>query len=174
MDELFNQTRGVFVNDSIADNKEVFTKQIAFNVIPHIDIFMDNGATKEEWKMSAETCKILDPSIKVHANCARVPSFIGHAEYINIETSKPIDAKDARNVLKKSDGIIVFDERDDEGYVTQAEAAGEDSVYISRIRKDNSVKNGLSFWCVADNLRKGAALNAVQIAELLIRDYLKK
>lgn len=174
MDELFNQTRGIYVNDSIADNKEVFTKQIAFNVIPHIDIFMDNGATKEEWKMSAETCKILDSSIKVHANCARVPSFIGHAEYINIETSKPIDHKGAREVLKKAAGIIVFDKRDDEGYVTQAEIAGEDSVYISRIRKDDTVKNGLSFWCVADNLRKGAALNAVQIAELLIRDYLKK
>ena len=172
MDELFNQTKGIYANQSPLDSKEVFPKQIAFNVIPHIDVFMDDGATKEEWKMMVETKKILDPRIKVHANCARVPTFIGHAEYINIETERPIDDKEARALLKKAPGITVVDHRLDEGYVTPAEVPGEDAVYISRIRSDATVDNGLSFWCVSDNLRKGAALNAVQIAEVLVRDYL--
>lgn len=174
MDELFNQTRGIYVNDPVSKNQEVFTKQIAFNVIPHIDVFMDDGATKEEWKMKVETAKILDPDIKVHANCARVPAFIGHAEYINIETKKPITDKEATAALKDAEGIIVVDHRANEGYVTQAECAGEDAVYVSRIREDDTTENGLSFWCVSDNLRKGAALNTVQIAEALIKDHLKK
>ena len=133
---------------------------------------MDDGSTKEEWKLVEETHKILDPEIKVHANCARVPTFIGHAEYVNIETERPISDKTARAVLRKAAGILVVDHRANEGYVTPAECAGEDDVFISRIRKDLSVKNGLSFWCVADNLRKGAALNAVQIAEVLVREHL--
>jgi aspartate-semialdehyde dehydrogenase len=172
MDELFTQTRGIYVND--APKRERFTKQIAFNVIPHIDVFLDDGATKEEWKMSVETHKILDPNIKVAATCVRVPVFIGHAEAINIEFANPVDENEARAVLKKAPGIIVVDHRVDEGYVTPVEAAGEDAVYISRVRKDPTVANGLSIWCVSDNLRKGAALNAVQIAEILARDYLKK
>ena len=172
MDELFNQTRGIFTNQPWRDHQENFPKQIAFNTIPHIDVFMDDGATKEEWKMNVETRKILDPKIKVHANCARIPSFIGHAEYINIETDKPIDAESARTLLREADGISVVDFRQDEGYVTPAECAGEDAVFVSRIRDDATVENGLSFWCVSDNLRKGAALNTVQIAEVLCRDYL--
>ena len=172
MDELFNQTKGIYANQAAAQTKSVFTKQIAFNVIPHIDVFLDDGDTKEEWKMVAETRKILDPEIRVHANCARVPTFIGHAEYINIETEKPITDKAARAILAKAPGISVVDHRTDEGYVTPAEIAGEDAVYVSRIRRDFSVENGLSFWCVADNLRKGAALNAVQIAEVLVKEYL--
>lgn len=172
MDELFNQTKGIYVNEPVQDTKENFTKQIAFNVIPHIDVFMDDGATKEEWKMMVETKKILDPKIKVHANCARVPTFIGHAEYVNVETKKPIDEKAARAAFKAAAGVTVIDHRVDEGYVTPAEVAGEDAVYVSRIRSDSTVDNGLSFWCVSDNLRKGAALNAVQIAEVLARDYL--
>ncbi|ABC21997.1 aspartate-semialdehyde dehydrogenase [Rhodospirillum rubrum] len=173
MDELFNQTKGIYVNQPPADFQQKFTKQIAFNVIPHIDIFMDDGATKEEWKMAAETCKILDPAIKVHANCARVPVFVGHAEYVNIETEKPMSEEAARRALKGGEGVIIVDHRANEGYVTPAECSGEDAVYVSRIRKDTTVENGLSFWCVSDNLRKGAALNAVQIAEVLARDYLK-
>jgi len=173
MDELFNQTKGIYANQSANETKSLFTKQIAFNVIPHIDVFMDGGETKEEWKMVVETRKILDPEIKVHANCARVPTFIGHAEYINIECERPFTDKEAREVLSRAPGISVVDRRVDEGYVTPAEAAGEDPVFISRIRKDVSVENGLSFWCVADNLRKGAALNAVQIAEVLAKEYLK-
>ena len=172
MDELFNQTKGIYANQAAVQTKSIFTKQIAFNVIPHIDIFLDDGDTKEEWKMVAETRKILDPAIRVHANCARVPTFIGHGEYINIETEKPITDKAARAILSKAPGITVVDHRADEGYATPAEVAGEDDVYISRIRKDMSVENGLSFWCVADNLRKGAALNAVQIAEVLVKEYL--
>ncbi|MCA0199759.1 MAG: aspartate-semialdehyde dehydrogenase [Proteobacteria bacterium] len=172
MDELFNQTKGIYANQSPAETKSLFTKQIAFNVIPHIDVFLDSGETKEEWKMVVETRKILDPEIKVHANCARVATFIGHAEYVNIECERPFTDKAAREVLSKAPGIAVVDRRADEGYVTPAEAAGEDPVYISRIRKDTSVENGLSFWCVADNLRKGAALNAVQIAEVLAKEYL--
>jgi aspartate-semialdehyde dehydrogenase len=174
MDELFQQTKGIFVNQPASETQNIFTKQIAFNCIPHIDVFMDDGATKEEWKMTVETNKILDPNIKVHANCARVPAFIGHAEYVNIETEKPITADDARKVLDAAEGVVVVDHRQNEGYVTQVECAGEDPVYVSRVRQDHSVDNGLSFWCVADNLRKGAALNTVQIAEVLVRDYLKK
>ncbi len=170
MDELFTQTRGIFVND--APTPERFTKQIAFNVIPHIDIFMDDGATKEEWKMVGETKKILDPDIAVAATCVRVPVFIGHAEAINLEFMKPISEDEARSVLRQAPGITVIDHRADDGYVTPAEAAGEDAVYVSRIRKDPTVAHGLNLWVVADNLRKGAALNAVQIAELLATEYL--
>ena len=172
MDELFNQTKGIYANQAPSATKAEFTKQIAFNVIPHIDVFLDDGATKEEWKMAVETAKILDPDIKVHANCARVPTFLGHAEYVNIETELPISERAARELLKKSPGISVVDHRTDEGYVTPVEVSGEDAVYVSRIRKDKTVPNGLSMWIVADNLRKGAALNAVQIAEVLVRDYL--
>ncbi|WP_225770649.1 aspartate-semialdehyde dehydrogenase [Inquilinus sp. Marseille-Q2685] len=168
MDELFNQTRAVYVNDPIV--KERFTKQIAFNVIPHIDVFMDDGSTKEEWKMVAETKKILDPAIKVVSHCVRVPVFIGHSEMVNIECENPISAEEARAALKRAPGISVVDHRADEGYVTPVECAGEDLVYVSRIREDSTVENGLSFWVVADNLRKGAALNAVQIAEVLVKD----
>lgn len=168
MDELFNQTRAVYVNDPIV--KERFTKQIAFNVIPHIDVFMDDGSTKEEWKMVAETKKILDPAIKVVSHCVRVPVFIGHSEMVNIECENPISAEEARAALKRAPGISVVDHRANEGYVTPVECAGEDLVYVSRIREDSTVENGLSFWVVADNLRKGAALNAVQIAEVLVKD----
>jgi aspartate-semialdehyde dehydrogenase len=171
MDELFNQTRAIFVNDPI--KKEQFTKQIAFNVIPHIDVFMEDGATKEEWKMMVETKKILDPAIKVHATCVRVPMFIGHAEAVNVEFEGPISEQEARQALRDAEGISVVDHRVDEGYVTPAEAAGEDPVYVSRIRSDSTVEHGLSMWVVADNLRKGAALNAVQIAERLVSDYLE-
>jgi aspartate-semialdehyde dehydrogenase len=173
MDELFNQTRAIFVNDPIV--KEKFTKQIAFNVIPHIDSFMDDGSTKEEWKMMVETKKILDPAIKVVAHCVRVPVFIGHSEMVNIECENPISAAEARAALKRSPGVAVVDHRQDEGYVTPVECAGEDQVFVSRIREDSTVENGLSFWVVADNLRKGAALNAVQIAEMLVKDgHLRK
>ncbi len=173
MDELFNQTRAVYVNDPLV--KEKFTKQIAFNVIPHIDVFMDDGSTKEEWKMMVETKKILDPAIKVIAHCVRVPVFIGHSEMVNIECENPISAAEARAALKRAPGIAVVDHRQDEGYVTPAECAGEDQVFVSRIREDSTIENGLSFWVVADNLRKGAALNAVQIAELLVKDgHLRK
>ena len=174
MDELFNQTRGIFVNELMSSNQEVFPKQIAFNVIPHIDVFMDDGYTKEEWKMVVETKKILDPKIKVTATCVRVPVFVGHAEAINIEFAKPISDDQARKALKKAPGISVVDHRVDEGYVTPAECAGEDEVYVSRIRSDPTIDNGLSLWVVSDNLRKGAALNTVQIAEELIKTYLKK
>jgi aspartate-semialdehyde dehydrogenase len=170
MDELFAQTRGIYVND--LPKPELFPKQIAFNVIPQIDIFMDDGSTKEEWKMVVETKKILDPTIAVSATCVRVPVFIGHAEAVNIECERPIDENAARRALQKAEGVVVVDHRTDEGYVTPEEVAGEDAVYVSRIRKDPSVANGLNLWIVADNLRKGAALNAVQIAELLSRDYL--
>ena len=170
MDELFNQTRGIYVNEPV--KPELFTKQIAFNVIPHIDVFMEDGATKEEWKMVVETKKILDPSILVHATCVRVPAFIGHAEAVNLEFENPIDEEDARQALRDAPGVTVIDHRVDEGYVTPVEAAGEDPVYVSRLRVDPTVEHGLSLWIVADNLRKGAALNAVQIAEELARDYL--
>ncbi len=172
MDELFNQTRAVYVNDPMEPKK--FTKQIAFNVIPHIDVFMDDGSTKEEWKMTVETKKILDPAIKVTATCVRVPVFIGHAEAVNIQFAREVSAKAAREVLREAPGVSVIDHRADEGYVTPDEAAGEDAVYVSRIREDATIDNGLNIWVVADNLRKGAALNAIQIAELLDRDYLKK
>ena len=170
MDELFNQTRGIFVNDSI--KREHFTKQIAFNVIPHIDDFMDDGATKEEWKIAVETQKILDPAIKLSATCVRVPVFIGHGEAVNIAFAEPITEDRARAVLRHAPGITVIDHRVDEGYVSPVECAGEDMVYVSRIRKDPTVPYGLNLWVVADNLRKGAALNAVQIAEALIEGYL--
>jgi aspartate-semialdehyde dehydrogenase len=170
MDELFTQTRGIYVNDP--PKPERFTKQIAFNVVPHIDVFLDDGATKEEWKMAVETRKILDPDIAVHATCVRVPVFIGHGEAVTVEFERPITEEEARAALKDAPGVVVVDHRADEGYVTPVEAAGEDPVYVSRIRKDPTVANGLSLWVVADNLRKGAALNAVQIAEVLARDHL--
>ena len=165
MDELFNQTRGIFVNDPVV--KEQFTKQIAFNVIPHIDVFMDDGATKEEWKMTVETRKILDPDIDVFATCVRVPIFVGHGEAVSVEMANELTVDQARGLLRAMPGVTVIDHRADEGYVTPAESAGDDMVYVSRIRKDPTVRNGLGFWVVADNLRKGAALNAVQIAEHL-------
>jgi len=171
MDELFNQTRSIYVNDPVA--KEQFTKQIAFNCIPHIDVFMEDGATKEEWKMAVETRKILDPDIQVTATCVRVPVFIGHAEAVNVEFERPITVEQARAALKAAPGISVVDHRIDEGYVTPQECAGEDPVFVSRIRRDPTVPHGLSLWVVADNLRKGAALNAVQIAEILMREYLQ-
>jgi len=172
MDELFNQTRGVFVNEPV--QPQLFTKQIAFNVIPHIDVFMDDGSTKEEWKMSVETKKILDPAIKLTATCVRVPVFISHAEAVHIECDEPIDHDSAREILSNAPGVVVVDHRADEGYVTPAEVAGEDAVYISRLRDDPTVDNGIAFWVVSDNLRKGAALNAVQIAEELVASYLEK
>lgn len=174
MDELFNQTRGIYVNESAESHRRKFTKQIAFNVIPHIDSFMDDGSTREEWKMAVETRKILDPSIQVQATCVRVPVFIGHAEAVTVEFDRPITEDAARAALAAAPGIIVVDHRADEGYVTPQECVGEDAVYVSRLRRDPTVANGLSFWCVADNLRKGAALNAVQIAEELVRTYMRK
>ena len=166
MDELFTQTRAVFVADQVENKK--FTKRIAFNVIPHIDVFMEDGSTKEEWKMMMETKKILDSKIKLTATCVRVPVFVGHSEAVNIECEKPITADAARDILRSAPGCLVIDSRENGGYITPHEAAGEDATYISRIREDATVENGLSFWCVSDNLRKGAALNAVQIAEVLI------
>ncbi len=170
MDELFNQTRSVFVNDPLP--REKFTKQIAFNAIPHIDVFMDDGSTKEEWKMMVETKKIIDPKIKLHATCVRVPVFIGHAVAANLQLSRELSADDAREILREAPGCIVVDHRADEGYVTPEESAGEDAVYISRIREDPTIENGLALWIVSDNLRKGAALNTVQIAEQMIADGL--
>ncbi|MDE2631384.1 MAG: aspartate-semialdehyde dehydrogenase [Alphaproteobacteria bacterium] len=166
MDELFRQTRAVFVADPVEQEK--FTKQIAFNVIPHIDVFLDSGYTKEEWKMMVETQKILDPDIQVTATCVRVPVFIGHGEAVTLEFEKPISAEKARAALREAPGILVVDKREDGGYATPLECAGEDATYVSRIRKDPTVENGLSLWIVSDNLRKGAALNAVQIAECLV------
>lgn len=170
MDELFNQTRAIYMNDP--PKPDIFPKQIAFNLIPQIDVFMEDGMTKEEWKMAAETKKILDPSIKVCASCVRVPVFIGHAEMVNVEFEKDISRADALKVWKKAPGISVIDTETDMGFVTPAEIQGEDDVFISRVREDSTIENGLNFWCVSDNLRKGAALNAVQIAEHLIKDYL--
>ena len=174
MDELFNQTRGIFVNEPAHRHQKKFTKQIAFNVIPHIDVFMEDGATKEEWKMAAETRKILDPDIKVIATCVRVPVFVGHAEAVTVEFERPITVEAAQAALREAPGVSVIDYRADEGYVTPVECVGEDAVYVSRLRKDPTVENGLSFWCVSDNLRKGAALNAVQIAEALVRANMLK
>ncbi len=172
MDELFSQTRAVFTTDPVEAKK--FPKRIAFNVIPQIDVFMDDGSTKEEWKMMVETKKILDPKIKLTATCVRVPVFISHSEAVNIEFEKPITADEARNILSAAPGCLVIDRREPGGYITPHEAAGEDATYISRIREDPTVENGLALWCVSDNLRKGAALNAVQIAEVLInRGWLK-
>ena len=172
MDELFSQTRAIFVNDSIDEGK--FTKQIAFNVIPHIDDFMEDGQTKEEWKMMAETKKILDPKIRVTATCVRVPVFVGHSEAVNIEFERPISDDEARDILREAPGCLVVDKREDGGYVTPIECVGDYATYISRIRVDPTVENGLNIWVVSDNLRKGAALNAVQIAEILGARYLKK
>ena len=166
MDELFNHTKSSFVYEQSPPQQ--FTKEIAFNCIPHIDTFMDDGATKEEWKMVVETKKILDPNIAVHATCVRVPVFIGHGEAVNVEFERPVTAGEARAILRDAPGIEVVDIREDGGYVTPLECAGEDAVFVSRIRKDPTLENGLSFWCVSDNLRKGAALNAVQIAETMI------
>ncbi len=166
MDELFNQTRGIYVNDPPV--KEVFTKQIAFNCIPHIDVFMEDGYTKEEWKMLVETKKILDPRIKLTATCVRVPVFVGHSEAVNIEFEKPLSPEAARETLRTAPGVLVVDKREPGGYVTPVEAAGEFATYVSRIREDATVENGLSLWVVADNLLKGAALNTVQIAETII------
>ena len=166
IDELFNQTRAVFTAEPIEPKK--FPKRIAFNVIPHIDVFMEDGSTKEEWKMVAETKKILDPDIKLTATCVRVPVFIGHSEAVNVEFENPITAEEARNILRGAPGCRIIDNPADNGYITPYESAGEDATYVSRVRSDPTVENGLSIWVVSDNLRKGAALNAVQIAELLL------
>ena len=172
MDELFEQSRNIFVGDSAEPHK--FTKQIAFNVIPHIDSFLDDGSTKEEWKMVVETKKILDPKIRVTATCVRVPVFVGHSEAINIEFENELSAEDAQRILREAPGVMLVDKREDGGYVTPVECVGEYATYVSRVREDSTVDNGLSLWCVSDNLRKGAALNAVQIAELLGRRHLRK
>ena len=177
MDELFEQSRGIFVGDSTSPVK--FTKQIAFNVIPHIDVFVGpetdyDGYTKEELKMAQETNKILDPDILVTATCVRVPVFVGHSEAINIEFERPISVKEAQAILREAPGIMLYDKRENGGYITPLECVGEYATYVSRVRKDPTVENGLVLWCVSDNLRKGAALNAVQIAELLGRRHLKK
>ena len=172
MDELFEQSRNIFVGDPATPSK--FTKQIAFNVIPHIDSFLDDGSTKEEWKMVVETKKILGAKIKVSATCVRVPVFVGHSEAINIEFKNEISAKQAQAILREAPGIMLYDKREDGGYITPIECVGDGATYVSRVREDPTVDNGLSLWCVSDNLRKGAALNAVQIAELLGRRHLKK
>ncbi|MGB3246945.1 MAG: aspartate-semialdehyde dehydrogenase [Sulfitobacter sp.] len=173
IDELWDQTKSIYnpVDDKPARK---FTKQIAFNVIPHIDVFMEDGSTKEEWKMVAETKKIVDTKIKVTATCVRVPVFVGHSEAINIEFEDHLDEDEARDILREAPGIMVIDKREDGGYVTPIECVGDFATFISRIRQDSTIDNGLNLWCVSDNLRKGAALNAVQIAELLGREVLKK
>ena len=172
MDELFEQSRNIFVGDTVEPQK--FTKQIAFNVIPHIDSFLDDGSTKEEWKMVVETKKILDPKIKVVATCVRVPVFVGHSESLAIEFEDEISAEQAQDILREAPGVMLIDKREDGGYVTPVECVGDGATYVSRVREDSTVDNGLVLWCVSDNLRKGAALNAVQIAELLGRRHLKK
>lgn len=172
MDELFNQTKGIFVNDE--PTPTAFSKQIAFNVIPHIDVFMDDKFTKEEWKMTVETKKIVDPAIKLTATCVRVPTFVGHAEAVNIEFENELSADEARDILREAPGIMVVDNPEENGYITPVECVGDYATFISRIRDDSTVENGLHLWCVSDNLRKGAALNTVQIAELVGREYLKK
>ena len=172
MDELDRQTKAIYSLGEVEPKK--FPKRIAFNLIPHIDVFMEDGYTKEEWKMLVETKKILDPKIKLTATCVRVPVFISHAESVNVEFERPITPEEAREVLRKAPGVLVIDERKPGGYITPYEAAGEDASYVSRIREDATVENGLAFWCVSDNLRKGAALNAVQIAEVLINRKLIK
>ena len=172
MDELWNQTRQIFVGDE--KDVQKFTKQIAFNVIPHIDKFLDDGSTKEEWKMVVETKKILDPKIKVTATCVRVPVFVGHSEAINIEMEDELSAEDAQRILREAPGVVLHDKREDGGYITPVECVGDFATFVSRVREDPTVENGLNLWCVSDNLRKGAALNAVQIAELLGRRHLKK
>jgi aspartate-semialdehyde dehydrogenase len=172
MDELFEQSRNIFVGDPAVPAK--FTKQIAFNVIPHIDVFLDDGSTKEEWKMVVETKKIMGAKIKVSATCVRVPVFVGHSEAINIEFENEISATQAQNILREAPGVMLIDKREDGGYITPVECVGDGATYVSRVREDPTVDNGLSIWCVSDNLRKGAALNAVQIAELLGRRHLRK
>ena len=172
MDELWTQTKGIFVTDMPEARK--FTKQIAFNVIPHIDVFMEDGSTKEEWKMMVETKKILDPKIALTATCVRVPVFVGHSEAINIEFEKPISADEAREILREAPGCLVVDKQENGGYVTPVECVGDYATYISRIREDATVENGLNIWVVSDNLRKGAALNTVQIAETVINRGLIK
>ncbi len=172
MDELFEQSRNIFVGDSAEPKK--FTKQIAFNVIPHIDSFLDDGSTKEEWKMVVETKKIMGAKIKVTATCVRVPVFVGHSEAINVEFENELSAKDAQKILREAPGVMLIDKREDGGYITPVECVGDFATFISRVRDDSTVDNGLNLWCVSDNLRKGAALNAVQIAELLGRRHLKK
>ncbi|MCJ8189963.1 aspartate-semialdehyde dehydrogenase [Sphingomicrobium aestuariivivum] len=172
MDELFAQSRDIFVGDPA--EPQVFTKQIAFNVIPHIDVFLDDGSTKEEWKMKAETKKILDPKIKVSATCVRVPVFVGHSEAVHIEFENEISAEEAQKILREAPGVMLVDKREDEGYVTPVECVGDYATFVSRVREDSTVDNGIALWCVSDNLRKGAALNAVQIAELLGRRHLQK
>ena len=172
MDELFEQSRGIFVGDAVEPKK--FTKQIAFNVIPHIDVFLDDGSTKEEWKMVVETKKILDPKIKVIATCVRVPVFVGHSEAVHLEFENEISAEAAQNALREAPGVMLVDKRENGGYVTPVECVGDYATFVSRVREDPTVENGLALWCVSDNLRKGAALNAVQIAELLGRRHLKK
>jgi aspartate-semialdehyde dehydrogenase len=166
IDELYEQTKGMFVTDKPTARK--FPKQIAFNVIPHIDVFMEDGSTKEEWKMMAETKKILDPKIKVTATCVRVPVFVGHSEAVNLEFANPITPDEARDALRDAPGVMVVDKREAGGYITPIECVGDDNTFVSRIREDNTVENGLSIWIVSDNLRKGAATNAVQIAETLV------
>ncbi|MCA0870709.1 aspartate-semialdehyde dehydrogenase [Seohaeicola saemankumensis] len=173
IDELWDQTKSIY-NPTDDKPAKKFTKQIAFNVIPHIDVFMEDGSTKEEWKMVAETKKIVDPSIKVTATCVRVPVFVGHSEAINIETEDFLDEDEARDILREAPGVMVIDKREDGGYVTPVECVGDFATFISRIRQDSTIDNGLNFWCVSDNLRKGAALNAVQIAETLGNRILKK
>ncbi|PLL12026.1 aspartate-semialdehyde dehydrogenase [Tabrizicola sp. TH137] len=173
MDELWNQTKGIFVPGQEVAPK-VYPKQIAFNVIPHIDVFLDSGETKEEWKMVAETKKILDPKIKVTATCVRVPVFVGHSEAINIEFEEFLDWEEATDILREAPGVLVVDKREAGGYITPIECVGEYATYVSRIRQDSTIENGLNLWCVSDNLRKGAALNAVQIAEVLGNRCLKK
>ncbi len=173
IDELWNQTKGKYVPGREVAAK-VYPKEIAFNVIPHIDVFLEDGSTKEEWKMVQETKKIVDPAIEVSATCVRVPVFVGHSESINIEFEEFLDEAEARDILRESPGILVVDKREAGGYITPIECVGEYATYISRIRQDKTVKNGINLWCVSDNLRKGAALNAVQIAELLGRRVLKK
>ncbi|TMV06938.1 aspartate-semialdehyde dehydrogenase [Ruegeria sediminis] len=173
MDELWDQTKAVYNPINEVEPKK-FQKQIAFNVIPHIDVFMEDGSTKEEWKMVVETKKIVDPAIKVTATCVRVPVFVGHSESINIEFEDFLDEDEARDILREAPGIMVIDKREAGGYVTPVECVGDFATFISRIRQDPTIENGLNLWCVSDNLRKGAALNAVQIAELLGREVLKK
>jgi len=173
MEELWSQTKGIFVTDPPSPEK--FTKQIAFNVIPHIDQFMEDGSTREEWKMVAETKKILDPKIKLTATCVRVPVFVGHSEAVNLEFERPISADQAREAMREAPGLLVVDKHEDGGYVTPVECAGDYATYVSRVREDPTVDNGLSLWVVSDNLRKGAALNTVQIAETIVnRNLLKK
>ena len=169
MDELYEQTKDLYMHEHKDPKK--FTKRIAFNVIPHIDAFMDDGKTKEEWKMVEETKKILDPGIKVSATCVRVPVFIGHSESLNLEFADPITVEEVYDLLEEAPGVAVIDRRENGGYATPVEYVGEDAVYISRVRKDDSIENGINLWCVSDNLRKGAALNAVQIAEVLINEF---